>query len=76
MSDDRECGICGRDGGAVPDCELCKGNSRFDQPKAFTLSEERRGVETDPGRYTRTGAVGPKIAHVPGSADPTNSMGN
>lgn len=62
-----ECSICGHDGGPYPECDLCKGNMRFVQSKAYTLTEERQKAAKDPGRYGRTGAVGPKIINLPGS---------
>ncbi len=70
-----ECSLCGHDGGPMPDCDLCHGNQHYCQTKAYTLSEERRMAAANPERYGRTGAVGPKIASVPGSGNPGNPMG-
>lgn len=66
-----ECSICGRVPGPAPECEICHGNQSFTRQRQFTLSEERRGRETDPERYSRTGNVSPKVVNLPGSFNPT-----
>jgi hypothetical protein len=64
-----ECGICGKDGGPVADCDICGGNRTFTRPKQFTRTEEIRSAQSDPGRYSRTGDVSPTIINLPGSAN-------
>ena len=61
-----ECATCGHVPGPYEDCGICHGNGQV-QTRAFTLTEERRKSDNDPDRYGRTGAVGPKIANLPGS---------
>lgn len=71
-----ECGMCGIDGGPRPECELCHGSVRYRQKRHFTLSEERQGLNPNPGnRYGRNGEVGPRIAVVPGGMDPGKPKG-
>lgn len=67
-----ECSMCGKDGGPTPDCELCRGNERFRQSRAFTISEERQGKNPDANRdrYGPYGDVNPKIVVLPGGWDP------
>lgn len=69
---DVQCSMCGRDGGPVPECDLCLGNQRFVQSRAFTLTEERQGLNTDEAarRYGRTGDVNPRIIQLPGGFVP------
>lgn len=65
-----ECGVCGKPGGPNEQCGICHGNAPS-QARAYTLSEERSGRAPDDGeRYSRTGAVGPKIISLPGSGLP------
>lgn len=70
-----ECGMCGRDGGPDPGCQLCSGAERFRQQRNFTLTEERQGKAPDDGRYDRTGGVNPKIVVLPGGFDPRQGNG-
>ena len=66
-----ECGMCGRDGGPVDECDLCHGNQTFKQSRAFTLTEERQGKNPNTSdRYGPHGEVGPKIVLLPGGAMP------
>lgn len=67
-----ECGMCGRDNGPVAECELCHGNQRFVQSRAFTTSEERQGKNPDANqdRYGPYGDVNPRIVVLPGGFDP------
>ena len=64
-----ECGMCGQETPTDPGCPICGGNNeRYLQPKSYTLSEERQGKNPNAGdRYSRTGAVSPKIVSLPGS---------
>lgn len=64
-----ECGTCGRTGNPPPECELCHGNAPV-QKRAYTRSEEIRGLGKDEARYGRTGNVSPKIVSLPGSMPP------
>jgi hypothetical protein len=67
-----ECSICGRDGGPVVSCEVCGGNQRFAQARAFSLTEERQGLnkEEKKDRYGLYGDVSPNIVVLPGGYDP------
>lgn len=65
-----ECSMCNRNGGVYPECDLCHGNTRFNQSRAYTLTEERQGKAPDDGRYDRMGGVNPKIVVLPGGFDP------
>jgi hypothetical protein len=56
MSEEYECGVCGRDGGPVEGCATCHGNQRHRQAKQYSLSELRSGRVQDP----RGGRVKPK----------------
>lgn len=67
---DVECSMCGKDGGPIPECDLCHGNQRYRQSRAFTQSEERQGLNPNHDRYGRTGDVSPKIVVLPGGFDP------
>lgn len=67
-----ECSICGLVPGPQPGCEICHGNQTFVRDRQYTLTEQRRGQEVDPDRYSRTGNVGPKIVNLPGSFNPTS----
>lgn len=66
-----ECSVCGRVPGPFPECEICHGNTGFTRQRQYTLTESRRRDEVDPGRYSRTGNVGPTIVTLPGSFNPT-----
>ncbi len=70
-----ECGMCGRNGGPIEACDLCKGSKRFLQERHYTLSEERSGLNSKEreARYGRYGAVMPKVVNLPGSANPMQS---
>lgn len=69
-----ECSICGHVPGPFAGCETCHGNKQFIQSRAYTRSEEIKGAEADPERYSRTGNVAPKIVNVPGSFNPTRNQ--
>lgn len=63
MSDEVECGLCGRNGGVSELCEQgCKGDPRHNQPRQYTLSEERSGRAPTKPRYGEHGEIGPKTS--------------
>lgn len=61
-----ECATCGKNGFPGDICDTC--HRPLDQKRQYTLSEERSGRAPDGERYHRTGAVGPKVVKLPGSA--------
>jgi hypothetical protein len=64
--EETECGVCGRVGIPFAECGICHGKAPVQQ-RHYTLSEERSGRTPETDRYSRTGAVGPKIINLPGS---------
>ena len=62
-----ECSICGRDGGAYPDCGMCSGRAQ-NQEKNFTLSEHRSGRGPVEDRYGNDGGLNIRTPNLPGGA--------
>lgn len=63
MSDQIECSMCGREGGAYNGCETCHGRAQT-QPRQYTLSDQRAGRVPVEDRLRD---VNPRVVNVPGS---------